>query len=136
MNDPLIDLLREARRRERLRAAYYRSLAAAASDQGDAEAVERLNELHADEQHHLSRVTARLLELGHPLPELDAGPPAVPPIESWEADARRGEEAEVAFYEEALGRIIPDARTRAILEEILDSERHHAQALRGKWMSA
>jgi rubrerythrin len=49
--------------------------------------------------------------------------------------ARRREETEVAWYEDALGRV-EDRATRAVLKEILESERHHREELSGKWMSA
>jgi rubrerythrin len=96
---------------------------------------ERLNELHADEQHHLSRLTARLLELGGTPERLDDV--TLDPVSGsdWEIDARARENGEVAWYADALAGDI-DPATRAVLEEILDSERHHARELRGKWMSA
>ena len=128
-------LLEEARSREKGQTLFYRALAAAAEDAGDAAAVERLNELHADEQHHLSRLTARLLEMGvrpRDLRDVEA-PPA--PWPSWQAEAREREAGEVAWYEEALAGD-PEPGTRAVMEEILASERHHAAELRGKWMSA
>jgi len=130
----LRDLLREARRRERGQTAFYRRLAAAAEEAGDDGAVERLNELLADEQHHLSRVTARLLELGDKPPEVDPGEGKAN-LKGWEAEARAREAGEVAFYKGALsGRL--DGRTRAILQEILESERRHREELGGKWMTA
>lgn len=134
MADEVKDLLREARRRERRQTAFYRRLSGQAQDAGDAVAAERLNELLADEQHHLSRVTARLLELGDEPGEIPADPGEAS-LGGWEEAARGREEEEVAFYEAALGREL-DPRTREILEEILASERKHREELGGKWMSA
>ena len=94
-----------------------------------------MNDLHADEQHHLSRLTARLLELGHAPADLYgvAAPPAV--WEGWEEVARAREAEEVLWYEAAVAGALDDA-TRATLAEILASERHHLSDLRGKWMPA
>lgn len=133
-SNEVVALLREGREREKGQAAFYRRLAAAAEDAGDQDQVDRLNELLADEQHHLSRLTARLLELGD-------RPPDLPPVQGetklagWEAEARAREAGEVAFYKAGLARVM-DERTREILQEILQSERHHREELRGKWMSA
>jgi rubrerythrin len=132
----LMERLAEARRREKERTRLYRSRAAAAEEAGDAVASERLNGLHADEQHHLSRLTARILELGGVPEELPGGLMDGVDLEGWEADARREEEAEVAYYESLLTERQLDGTTRGILEEILDSERHHLDHLGGKWMPA
>ena len=98
MTDELRRALHQARAAEKEQALFYRALAAAAEERGDAALSERFNELHADEQHHLSRLTARLLELGEPLAELGARG-GEGRLETWEADARRREEDEVARYE-------------------------------------
>lgn len=135
MSDPsLIDALLDARAAERRQALYYRSLAAQAEDAGDLDASERLNGLHADEQHHLSRLTARLLELGAEVPELP-GAAEAPSFDGWEADARPREHAEVERYERLLG-LAPDAQTAALLREFLVAERGHVAELGGKWMPA
>jgi rubrerythrin len=134
MDEPLRDLLREARRRERNQTAFYRRLAGAADEAQDAGAIERLNELLADEQHHLSRITARLLELGDTLPEVEPSPGS-PGFKGWESEARAREAGEVAFYKGALAREL-DGKTRRILQEILESERRHREELGGKWMTA
>ncbi len=128
------DILNEGRRRERTQTLFYRSLSAAAESAGDAATAERLNELLADEQHHVSRLTARLLEGGEK-PDEAFERPAVPSLAAWEAPARARETDEVDWYEAALERV-EDADTRAVLQEILDSERHHRRSLGGKWMSA
>lgn len=134
MDERLRDLLREARRRERSQSAFYRRLAAEAEEAGDRRAIERLNELLADEQHHLSRLTARLLELGDSPPEVTPTE-GTPSLAGWESEARAREAGEVAFYKSALARRL-DGRTRAILREILESERRHREELGGKWMTA
>ncbi len=133
--DP-IERLHDARRREKRMTLFYRALAAAAEDDGRPEDSQRLNELHADEQHHLSRLTARLLELGAPpeslrelaRPDVDLG--------RWEDDARQREASEVAYYREWLDAGIDDDETREVVEEILESEVHHHRNLGGKWMPA
>jgi len=116
---------------------FYRALAAGAEIRGaDAEA-ERLNELHADEQHHLSRLTARLLELGgRPVDLGSVQPPHRDTVmEDWETEARRRESEEVEWYEKVLRQPLDEA-TRGVVDEILIAERHHERELRGKWMSA
>ena len=135
MTDELRRALHQARAAEKEQALFYRALAAAAEERGDAALSERFNELHADEQHHLSRLTARLLELGEPLAELGARG-GEGRLETWEADARRREEDEVARYEALLARGGADTQTEALLREILDTERHHAAELGGKWTAA
>ena len=131
----LFSVLAEARRKEKAQALFYRALAAEAEEAGLPIETERLNELHADEQHHLSRLTARLLELGGSPEDLRGmeAPPSF--LESWEDEARGREDSEIAFYEDQLDGEL-DERTRALFDEILESERKHREQLRGKWMSA
>ena len=43
---------------------------------------------------------------------------------------------EIEWYEAALEGETLDDQTRALLSEILVSERHHERELGGKWMSA
>lgn len=133
--ESLLSRLAEARRLEKEQTLFYRSLAASAEMNGDAAASERLNELHADEQHHLSRLTARLLELGGDPEDLPGGGPART-LDGWEADAREREGREVAFYDAFLEESFLDPETRAVLEEIRESEDQHRRHLGGKWMSA
>ncbi len=131
----LTALLQEARRRELEQALFYRLLSGDAEHAGNAGVAERLNDLLADEQHHVSRLTARLLELGAK-PEgsrVDVRP--VPGLDAWAGEARRREEREVEWYESALSRV-EDPDTVALLREILASERHHKEHLSGKWMPA
>jgi rubrerythrin len=131
----VVGLLEEARVREKHQALFYRGLAALAEGSELPEEAERLNDLHADEQHHVSRLTARLLELGGVPEDLRGVEPPVAEIADWEAVAREREEDEIRWYRDRLGVEIDD-RTRALLEEILESERKHRDQLGGKWMSA
>ena len=133
--EDLVAALQRAREGEKEQALFYRALAAAAEERGDAALAERFNELHADEQHHLSRLTARLLELEAAPREL---PPTAPPfgLDGWEEVARAREHGEVARYEGLLEHGGVDAHTAALLREILDTERHHAAELGGKWTTA
>ncbi|HEX2210678.1 MAG TPA: hypothetical protein VHG93_23555 [Longimicrobium sp.] len=132
----LISALEEARAAEKEQALFYRALAAEAEDRGDAAMSERYNELHADEQHHVSRLTARLLELGAGLADIAHMTAEPVGMEAWEAAARVREEAEVLRYERLLRMEGLDAETRVLIEEILDTERHHAAELGGKWTTA
>ena len=134
MNE-LVALLEEGRQRERAQALFYRFLAGDAEAAGDARAAERLNELLADEQHHVSRLTARIIELGEKPATTEVTAPDVPPLPRWEAVARPREEDEVRWYTQAIQRT-DDPPTRGVLKEILASERHHRDELAGKWMSA
>ena len=135
MPDPLNERLEEARVAEKAQALFYRALAAAAEERGDAELSERFNELHADEQHHVSRLTVRLMERGVSPPDLPQLPPEPARIEGWEKAAQPREEAEVRRYEALLAEETDEA-TAALLRQILDTERHHAAELGGKWTTA
>lgn len=129
--------LEDARAAERLQTRFYRALAAEAVSSGDLSGEERLNDLHADEQHHLARITARLLELGLvPRPLAEPLPGQSLPWPDWEAEARTREEEEIRLYEELLEAGGLDSVTREIIEEILASERQHARVLGGKWVPA
>ena len=130
----LVRLLQDGRRRERAQALFYRYLAGDAEIAGDEVASERLNALLADEQHHVSRLTARLLELGE-RPDEAVDAPEVPALDAWEIVARCREEDEVRWYEEAV-EVIEDGPTCGVLREILASELHHRDELEGKWMPA
>jgi hypothetical protein len=94
-----------------------------------------LNALHADEQHHFSRLTVRLLELGWEPAAVVPSPTEVPGLGEWEAVARAREEGEISWYGKALEGSI-DSVTEALFREILESEEHHSRELGGKWMSA
>ncbi len=140
---PLDAFLLETRRREKSQTRIYRHLAALAANADDVEAIDRLNELHADEQHHLSRITARLLEFGYSsdqITELDSGAPktnlTLPAShENWTEVAETLERMEIEWYERS-AEVEMDPRTRAIVQEIVESERHHLLHLGGKWMPA
>ena len=94
--------LQAARAAERDQALFYRALASEAERRGDRDLSERLNGLHADEQHHVSRLSARLLELGEALEELP--PPAMPEValDAWEPLAKEREAIELDRYQALL----------------------------------
>ena len=127
--------LHAARAAEKSQALFYRTLAAEAEARGMDEVSERLNGLHADEQHHLSRLTARLVELGEAVADLSSAPALPATLDGWEVDARAREEDEIARYERLLEQTL-DPHTRAMIEEFIESERLHADQLGGKWMDA
>jgi rubrerythrin len=130
-----VPLLEASRRAEKEQALFYRRLASDAEARGAVELAARFHDLHADEQHHLSRLTARLVELGHvPIDLGDLRMVAVD-ADGWEAVARRREEEEIRRYE-ALAAAPVDAQTRALAEEFLGVERNHARELGGKWTLA
>lgn len=131
----LISALEAARAAEKAQALFYRALAAEAEDRGDAALSERFNDLHADEQHHVSRLSARLLELGVSLADIADLAGETVPMEGWEAAAAPREQAEVRRYEGLLETEM-DETTRGLIAEILDTERHHAAELGGKWTMA
>lgn len=130
-----LGLLAEARVAEKAQSLFYRALAAAAEERADVALAERMNGLHADEQHHLSRLTARLVELEQRLASLDDVTTPRCDIASWEITARARERAEVARYEQLL-RAPLDVKTRAMILEFLEAERLHETELGGKWMGA
>lgn len=130
-----IRLLHDARRAEKRQALFYRALAAAAEDVNAADLSERMNGLHADEQHHLSRLTVRLVEFGEPVTDLGAEVAPAVDLDSWEAVARASEMDEIERYERLLAETL-DERTRTMIEEFLTAERSHAKVLGGKWMGA
>jgi rubrerythrin len=134
MPSDLITALEARRVAEKSQAQFYRSLAADAEASGDRTLSQRLHDLHADEQHHLSRITARILELGGSPGDF---PPAAsaPAITGWEQEARSREHEEVAAYR-ALLELPLDETTEALIRQILDSEERHAEDLGGKWMPA
>ena len=135
MIDDTLRRLRAARAAEKEQALFYRSLSGQAEAQENKPLAERMNELLADEQHHLSRLTARLLELGYAVEDLgDMAAPAVD-LSGWETVARERELVEVARYEALIGADVDDL-TRGLLEDILTTERNHERELGGKWMMA
>lgn len=130
-----IRLLHEARLAEKRQALFYRALAAAAEEANDADLSERMNGLHADEQHHLSRLTVRLVEFGEPVTDLGSEAAPAVDLDIWEVVARANEEDEIERYERLLDEAL-DERTRTMIEEFLAAERSHATVLGGKWMGA
>ena len=130
-----IQALQVCREAEREQAQFYRALAAQAEAQGDAALAQRLHDLHADEQHHLSRLTARLMELGAEPHELAGIAAPHASLRRWEDEAQRREREEIHRYEVFLAQRLDDAST-ALLWQILETERHHARELGGKWTPA
>jgi rubrerythrin len=135
MTQGTIELLHAARAAEKRQALYYRALAAAAEEVNAVELSERLNGLHADEQHHLSRLTVRLVELNQPVASLDMEVAPAVQLDGWELDARRRETAEIERYTILLAREL-DPKTRAAVEQFIEAERRHEETLGGKWMGA
>ena len=135
MSAGLVRLLEECRRAEKEQALFYRGLASEAEARDDGDLAARFHDLHADEQHHLSRLTARLIEMGEK--PADVGEMRAGAVDSpgWEADAHAREDAEIRRYESLLATEL-DGHTRAVVEEILEVERHHARELGGKWTMA
>ena len=136
MSDGLAAALEALRRAEKAQALRYRALAARAEEAGDAASAQRLHDLHADEQHHLSRLTARLVELGETPADLTGSAPADASLQGWEQDARTREAEEVARYEAFLAGVELDPTTRSLAEGILEVEIHHRDELAGKWTIA
>lgn len=131
----VIAAIEERRAGEKAQALFYRALAAAAEEAGDEPLAQRLHDLHADEQHHLSRLTARLLELGAVPADLGATRASGAGLAGWELSARERERTEIEGYETLLRGELDD-RTRALAGEILEVERHHERELGGKWTMA
>ncbi|MGH7554377.1 MAG: ferritin family protein [Longimicrobiales bacterium] len=127
--------LHAARAAEKQQALYYRALASHAESVGAVETAERLDGLHADEQHHLSRLSARLVELGQAIEDLSGAAAPEAEFANWESDARMREHEEVVRYE-ALLRMELDERTAHMIREFLEAERRHERELGGKWMRA
>jgi rubrerythrin len=131
----LVAELEACRRAEKEQALFYRRLASDAELRDDVDLAQRFHDLHADEQHHLSRLTARLVETGHSAADL--GDLRFGEVEAagWEEVARGREEAEIRRYEALLAGEL-DEHTRALAEQILEVERNHARELGGKWTMA
>jgi rubrerythrin len=135
MNRTTLDALHHARRAEKDQALFYRALAARAEAVNNAQEAEDLNGLHADEQHHLSRITVRLIELNELVEDLSGATVDAPVYPEWRPVAREREREEIRRYEE-IQQLGLDESTAELIAEILDSERHHAETLGGKFMSA
>ena len=135
MSESQVTLLEAARRAEKEQALFYRRLASDAEARDAVDLAARFHDLHADEQHHLSRLTARLVELGHVPADLGELRMVAVEAEGWEEVARAREEEEIRRYE-GLAAAPVDEQTRALAEEILGVERNHARELGGKWTMA
>lgn len=131
----MIDGLQRCRQAEKEQALFYRALAFLAEERGDEVLSERLHGLHADEQHHLSRLTARLVEVGAAPGDVHGVRADSVSLEGWEVLARRREQEEIRRYEDLLAGEI-DEQTADLITAILDTERHHAEELGGKWTAA
>lgn len=132
---PLIALLEKLRQAEKEQALFYRALASIAEEEEPTEA-HRFHDLHADEQHHLSRLTARVLEVGGRPVDLSATRVDSGVLESWRGAVAAREQEEIRRYREALQIVGEDATTSALLTEILEVEELHARDLGGKWTMA
>jgi rubrerythrin len=133
--EALIERLELLRRAEKEQALFYRALATQAEDSAPLSAP-RFHDLHADEQHHLSRLTARVLELGGRPVDLSTMTVDVALLGAWETVVPAREAAEITRYVEALDLPGVDATTRSLLEDILGVERQHESQLGGKWTMA
>ena len=133
-SEDIVRLLRAARVAEKQQTLFYRALAGKADEAAAPEDIEALNGLLADEQHHLSRLSARLVELGH---ETGAMVAQAPPCDlaSWRATARQREGAEIERYEELLRQPL-DEVTGNMIRAMLATEREHARNLGGKYTEA
>lgn len=129
-----IRLLHEARTAEKEQTLFYRALAAVAEARGAESDSEALNGLLADEQHHLSRLSVRLVELGAEVFEPLAQTPDYD-FSDWHYYARLRERAEIERYERLLEQPL-DAETCQMLEGILAVERQHEANLGGKYTEA
>lgn len=131
----MIDALQRCREAEKEQALFYRSLAFVAEEGSDAALCERLHGLHADEQHHLSRISARLLELGAAPVEVRHVRAQPISLQDWETRARDRERQEIGRYQDLLGAELDDT-TADLIREILTTEQHHERELGGKWTPA
>ena len=128
--------LHEARALEKEQALFYRVLSTQAEEQGNAQDIEALNGLLADEQHHLSRLSVRLVELGEELAPLsDVNMPSDAVYPTWQEVARIRERKEIARYE-AILELDVDPETRRMIEGFLEAERQHEEHLAGKYTDA
>ena len=131
-----VSALHEARALEKEQAQFYRVLSAQAEERSNPEDAEALNGMLADEQHHLSRLSVRLVELGEELASLsDAIMPSDAIYDSWRDVARIRERKEIARYEALLALDLDEA-TEHVIQSILDTERQHEMHLAGKYTDA
>lgn len=135
MSEPWVDALHRARAAEKEQTLFYRYLAVHAEAANLPLLADRLNGLLADEQHHLSRITARLLELGENVSDLAHTEPPHTELDGWETVARARERDEVDRYSH-MPLDAMDDETRRVVEETLATERRHESELDGKWTMA
>lgn len=126
--------LREARAAEKAQTLFYRALSATAEVRRAEADIEDLNGLLADEQHHLSRISVRMVELGAEIPHLDIATPNCD-YSDWRHDARLRECEEIARYERLLEQPL-DEQTATMVRGILAVERQHELNLGGKYTEA
>ena len=62
MSEERVAAIEAMRMAEKAQAMFYRRLAALAEVENRPDEAQRLHDLHADEQHHLSRLSALLIE--------------------------------------------------------------------------
>lgn len=134
LSDSAIHALRAARAAEKEQALFYRALSVEAENRQLLMDIEALNGLLADEQHHLSRITVRLVELGYEPGELNVRTPECE-FNGWRDAAQIREREEVARYEGILALPLDD-ETRIAITNILEVERAHAAHLGGKYTDA
>lgn len=129
------ELLVQAYFAEREQARWYRALSVLAEEAGNEEDIEALNGLVADEQHHLSRLKNRMVELGVEFHTDYTDSKDFTGYPDWKRAAREREREEIKRYEELLKEEL-DAETREIIKKILETERAHEQNLGGKYTEA
>ncbi|MEX2583954.1 MAG: ferritin-like domain-containing protein [Gemmatimonadota bacterium] len=120
---------------EKEQALLYRGIAALAERAEQPDLAQRFHDLHADEQHHLSRLTVRILELGGRPADLSHVRVEPGSTSDWEGTIRTRETAEIDRYRHEL-ESSHDEATRALLLEIVGIEEHHSRELGGKWTMA
>ena len=136
MTVPYAPALHEARALEKEQAQFYRVLSSQADDEGNAADIEALNGLLADEQHHLSRLSVRLVELGEDLAPLsDEHMPSDAVYATWRDVARIRERREIARYEKIL-ELPLDPETAAMISGFIEVEKQHEEHLAGKYTDA
>lgn len=120
---------------EREQARWYRALSVLAEQAGNEEDIEALNGLVADEQHHLSRLKNRMVELGVEIHADSMDFKDATDYPDWKQAARERERDEIRRYEDLLKEEL-DAETIKIIKRILETERAHEQNLGGKYTEA
>ena len=136
MTVPYAPALHEARALEKEQAQFYRVLSSLAEDEGNVEDIEALNGLLADEQHHLSRLSVRLVELGEDLAPLsDEHMPSEATYSTWRDVARIRERKEITRYEDML-KLPLDEETARMIAGFIEVEKQHEEHLAGKYTDA